>query len=133
MYAAERLKIPVPKRLEDLDKEQQKGKEKSMQETPSGDEPKGSNQGMIMDEINQLANLITPSSETNNDFKLNLFPEGAEEGGFQPQENMINIDLGKQGKSQKMQNVMNELGKVDLKEALSQNTGDDLLDLMDNS
>ena len=61
------------------------------------------NQGHLMNEFNSLANLIGSSGDTSLDFKLNLFsdnvaPDADGGGSFNnQQDNIINIDLGKQG------------------------------------
>jgi hypothetical protein len=76
-----------------------------------------------LNEFNSLANLIGSSGDTSLDFKLNLFSDSAPidaEGGASinsQQDNIINIDLGKQGQNDKVKSVMNQLGNVDLSAA----------------
>ena len=83
-----------------------------------------------------LAELICQPQEDN--FKLNLFPE---QFGFsnkpkdqkqKEEENMINIDLGKQSKDKRLNNVIKEMESISLKGSDDKTTGDDLLDMMDN-
>lgn len=45
---------------------------------------------------------------------------------------MINIDLGKQAKNSKLDNVIKDMKDFDFKGSADQTTGDDLLDMMDN-
>ena len=89
-----------------------------------------------MFEFNSLANMIAPSGDTQDDFKLNLFPEasgGAGQSGISSgQDNIINIDLGKQGKSEALKKVIKDFEDIDLKAGAEKNTGDELLDLMDD-
>ncbi len=45
---------------------------------------------------------------------------------------MINIDLGKQAKNTKLDEVIKDMQELDLKGSSNYTTGDDLLDMMDN-
>jgi len=45
---------------------------------------------------------------------------------------MINIDLGKQSKDKRLNNVIKEMESISLKGSDDKTTGDDLLDMMDN-
>jgi hypothetical protein len=45
---------------------------------------------------------------------------------------MINIDLGKQGKDERVKKVIKDFGDIDIAASSQKKTGDDLLDLMDD-
>ena len=83
-----------------------------------------------------LAELICQPVEDN--FKLNLFPEQfgfsakPKEQKQREDENMINIDLGKQSKDKRLNNVIKDMESFNLKGSDDKTTGDDLLDMMDN-
>jgi hypothetical protein len=47
------------------------------------------------------------------------------------QDNVISIDLGKQGKNDKLTKLADDFGNFDLASASQKNTGDELLDFMD--
>ena len=90
-----------------------------------------------MQEFNQLANLIGLAAASRGDardeFKINLFPEAesVDSSGklsYQVAGDVVNIDLGPSGGQAKK--ALQEF--EDLKIAAQANTGDDLLDLMDN-
>lgn len=83
-----------------------------------------------------LAELICQPQDDN--FKLNLFPEQfgfsskAKDLKQKEDENMINIDLGKQNKDKRLNNVIKDMESFNLKGSDDKTTGDDLLDMMDN-
>ena len=64
-----------------------------------------------------MAELIGAPNSSGEEFKLNLFPDvahGNEGGASGSMDNVINIDLGKQGKSEALKKVMQDFGKIDL-------------------
>ena len=90
--------------------------------------------GKVLQEFNALANLIG-TSESADDFKLNLFHDNVQADGSiaaLPADNIINIDLGKQSKNENLKKVAQDFKDIDLSAAKQKNTGQDLLDLMDD-
>eukprot|EP00347_Sterkiella_histriomuscorum_P014688 403359928 len=146
MYGADRIKPPIPQKLEEIeDKTLEEARLKRAQieeKKSSGQRQQEGSSEQVTREFNQLADLILPSGDSNDDddFKVNLFPDQNlnfqdQEGGMpisQATDNIINIDLGKQAKNIQLKKLADDLGDLDLSQANQKNTGDELLDLMDD-
>lgn len=136
MYAADRTKPPVPLKLSAFD--DTVAKPKTIEESPKVQQEEISVAGASM-EFNQLANLIGIAAGEKDsqvdDYKFNLFPEavfdteggrlGAGDAG-----QIINIDLGKK-KSEQVSQMMKDFEGLGVASKV-EDTGDDLLDLMDS-
>ena len=90
-----------------------------------------------------LASLICPPSKEGDNFKLNLFPvqfafsaqqKGGDSGAAED-DSTIKIDLGKQGKDQRIEDLKNQFKDTKLggddDDFGGEMTGQDLLDQMD--
>ena len=84
-----------------------------------------------------LAELIVAPPDDDDNFKPVLFPEwlDAKPSGTAKEfeDNTIHIDLGTQKQDlTKVKKAMEDFGDTDLKKAAEENTGNDLLDMMDD-
>ena len=91
----------------------------------------------VSSEFNLLAELIVAPPEDDDNFRPVLFPEwlDAKPSGAPKEfeDNTIHIDLGTQKQDlTKVKKAMEDFGSTDLKKATEENTGDDLLDMMDD-
>ena len=95
--------------------------------------PKTDESGAVK-EHNALADLIHPNRDDDTDnFTPTLFPTitASAKGGAGPEVNMINIDVG-DNKSKK-ESMLKQFDDMEIKDSGTNEDGDDLLDLMDNS